>query len=191
MTTHYIDITLLADPEFSQAQLLNALMAKLHRALVQLDSNAIGISFPLHINTPASKRTLGRVMRLHGSSQALQVLMATDWLKGMRDHVALTPLAAVPKDAPHRLVQRHQFKTSAERLRRRRMLRKGESAEQAAAAIPDSMEHSPDLPYIQLNSQSTGQTFCLFIAHGPLLERGQEGPFNTYGLGSQASVPWF
>ena len=35
MTTHYIDITLLPDPEFSHAHLLGALVAKLHRALVQ------------------------------------------------------------------------------------------------------------------------------------------------------------
>ena len=35
MTTHYINITLLPDPEFSHAHLLGALVAKLHRALVQ------------------------------------------------------------------------------------------------------------------------------------------------------------
>ena len=46
MTTHYIDITLLPDPEFSHAHLLGALVAKLHRALVQLQSASIGVSFP-------------------------------------------------------------------------------------------------------------------------------------------------
>ena len=35
MTTHYIDITLLPDPEFSHAHLLGALLSKLHRVLVQ------------------------------------------------------------------------------------------------------------------------------------------------------------
>src|SRR2546427_3064350 len=38
MTSHYIDTTLLPDPEFSHAHLLGALVAKLHRALVQLGS---------------------------------------------------------------------------------------------------------------------------------------------------------
>src|SRR5256885_4743960 len=33
---------------------------------------------------------------------------------------------------------------SPDRLRRRRMRRKGETAEQAAAAIPDSVERTPD-----------------------------------------------
>jgi CRISPR-associated endonuclease Csy4 len=134
MTTHYIDITLLPDPEFSHAHLLGALMAKLHRALVQLKSTDIGVSFPQHVNAPLTKRTLGAVLRLHGAPTALDGLMALAWLKGMRDHVQVSALAQVPTDAKHRLVQRRQFKTNAERLRRRRMARKGETAEQAAAS---------------------------------------------------------
>ena len=58
MTTHYIDITLLPDPEFSHAHLLGALLAKLHRALVQHGAGDIGTSFPQHVNAPLSKRTL-------------------------------------------------------------------------------------------------------------------------------------
>ncbi len=41
MTTHYINITLLPDPEFSHAHLLGALVAKLHRALVQGDVDVV------------------------------------------------------------------------------------------------------------------------------------------------------
>ncbi len=191
MTTHYIDITLLPDPEFSHPHLLGALMAKLHRALVQQKVGDIGVSFPQHVNTPQHQRTLGKVLRLHGTEPALNALMARDWLTGMRDHVRWTPIAQAPEHAPHRVVQRRQFKTSAERLRRRRMQRKGETAEQAAAAIPDSIERSPNLPYVQLRSSSTGQLFRLFITHGPLLPAGIVGTFSTYGLGPEASIPWF
>lgn len=191
MTTHYIDISLLPDPEFSQAHLLGALMSKLHRALVQHGAGDIGVSFPQHANAHRHKRSLGNVLRLHGTDEALQTLMEQNWLKGMHDHVQLSPIAVAPQGAPHCLVLRRQFKTSAERLRRRRMQRKGETAEQAAAAIPDSVERSPDLPYAQLRSHSTGQPFCLFIAHGPLLSSTLTGRFNTYGLGPHASVPWF
>ena len=191
MTTHYIDITLLPDPEFSHAHLLGALVTKLHRTLVQRGAGDIGMSFPRHVSTPLSKRTLGAILRLHGTQLALDELMALQWLKGMRDHVELAPLTAAPPEAPHRLVLRRQFKTSAERLRRRRMQRKGETAEQATAAIPDSVERSPELPYAQLRSSSTGQPFCLFIAHGPSLVTALTGRFNTYGLGPHASIPWF
>lgn len=188
MTSHYIDITLLPDPEFSHAHLLGALVAKLHRALVQLGSADIGISFPGYSLRP---RTLGTILRLHGSEAALRCLMEQPWLQGMRDHVHCTPPALVPEGAVPYLVQRRQFKTSPDRLRRRRMRRKGETAEQAAAAIPDSVERTPDLPYVQLRSASTGQPFCLFVEQKAVQGTvGQEG-FNTYGLSLGTAVPWF
>ena len=191
MTTHYIDITLLPDPEFSHAHLLGALLSKLHRALVQLKSSDLGVSFPQHINAPLSKRTLGSLLRLHGAPAALQALMTEPWLKGMRDHVQVSELTAVPAGAQHRVVQRRQFKTNADRLRRRRMARKGETAEQAAAAIPDTVERKPNLPFAQLRSSSTGQPFCLFVEHGVPQPQAVAGSFNTYGLSLSATVPWF
>lgn len=191
MTTHYIDITLLPDPEFSHAHLLSALVAKLHRALVQEQTTDIGVSYPQHVNAPQARRTLGAVLRLHGSPEALHRLMAQDWLKGMRDHTQVAALRPVPTDALHRTVRRRQFKTNADRLRRRRMLRKNETAEQAAAAIPDSVERRPDLPFVQLRSSSTGQPFCLYVEHGPLLPQPISGTFNAYGLACGTTVPWF
>jgi CRISPR-associated endonuclease Csy4 len=188
MTTHYIDIALLPDPEFSHAHLLSALMAKLHRALVQLQADDIGISFPHYSLQP---RSLGDLLRLHGSPAALQRLMAQPWLQGMRDHVRVTAPAPAPLGTPHRAVRRRQFKTNVERLRRRRMKRKGETPEQATAAIPGSVERSPTLPYTQLRSTSTGQPFCLFIEQGPEQTNATPGSFNTYGLSTTATVPWF
>lgn len=188
MTTHYIDITLLPDPEFSDTHLLSALMSKLHRVLAQLRADDIGISFPRHSLHP---RTLGKVLRLHGSEVGLTNLMSQDWLRGMRDHLHFTLPAVAPASAQHRTVQRRQFKTNAERLRRRRMRRKHETAEQAAAAIPDSVEHRPALPYVQLRSTSSKQTFCLFVVHGPLQSEPTDGTFNTYGLSNGTTIPWF
>ena len=191
MTTHYIDITLLPDPEFSHAHLLGALYAKLHRALVVHAAGDIGVSFPQHVQAPATKRTLGPVLRLHGAAMALDALMHQSWLQGMRDHVQVAPLLPTPAGSPHRVVQRRQFKTNVNRLRRRRMQRKGETAEQAAAAIPDTVERRTDLPFVHLRSSSTAQPFCLFVMHGPLLPGSMAGHFNAYGLGPNASVPWF
>lgn len=188
MTTHYIDITLLSDPEFSHAHLLGALVAKLHRALVQLQADDIGVSYPQHRMHP---RTLGSVLRLHGAEPALQRLMALQWLTGMRDHIQVTDVAPVPPTDTHRVVLRRQFKTNAERLRRRRMRRKGETAEQAFAAIPDSVERRPDLPYVQMRSSSTGQSFCLFVEHGDLQPHSVQGSFNAYGLSGETTIPWF
>ena len=191
MTTHYININLLPDPDFSRDHLLAVLVAKLHRALVQGQTSDIGVSYPQYVGQPLTKRTLGGVLRLHGTPEALQRLMGQDWLKGMRDHTQVGELQTVPANAQHLTVRRRQFKTNADRLRRRRMQRKGETAEQAAAAIPDKVERHPNLPFVQLRSGSTGQLFCLFVEHGPLQSQPVAGAFNAYGLGIEATVPWF
>ncbi|MFT4267128.1 MAG: type I-F CRISPR-associated endoribonuclease Cas6/Csy4 [Xenophilus sp.] len=188
MTSHYVDITVVPGPEFSVPHLLGALYDRLHLALVQHGLETIGVSFPGYSLTP---RTLGDTLRLHGSASGLQHLLQADWLKGVRDHVRIAPLAPTPGDARHRSVSRKQFKTNAERLRRRRIRRKGETSEQVAQAIPLSVERRPDLPYAHLRSRSTGQPFHLFIALGPLAQDATPGQFNSHGLSGTATIPWF
>jgi CRISPR-associated endonuclease Csy4 len=188
MTTHYIDVTLLPDPEFSRVHLLGALMAKLHRALVMLRADDIGVSFPHYSLRP---RALGGVLRLHGDEAGLTRLMAQPWLQGMRDHVKLTQATLVPLDAAHCVVQRRQFKTNVDRLRRRRMRRKAETMEQASEAIPDGVERRPDLPYLHVRSASTGQSFCLFVDQRAMAGGAVGGTFSCYGLSQGATVPCF
>ncbi|WP_256379702.1 type I-F CRISPR-associated endoribonuclease Cas6/Csy4, partial [Arhodomonas sp. KWT] len=43
MLDHYLDIRVLPDPEFQQSMLLGALVSKLHRGLVDIDADDIGI----------------------------------------------------------------------------------------------------------------------------------------------------
>ena len=188
MTTHYIDLTAVSDSETSAAQVLGALYDRLHLALIRHRIDGIGVSFPLYSLNP---RAIGHVLRLHGDPAMLGQLMDSDWLKGVRDHVRTADIREVPADAQHRVIRRKQFKTSPERLRRRRMRRKHETAEQAAEAIPDHVGQRPTLPYVHLRSHSTAQPFCLFVAMGPLQAAPSLGPFNSYGLGDKATIPWF
>lgn len=185
---YHIDIRLRPDPEFPTPMLMGALYGKLHRTLVKLESDNIGVSFPEHALQP---RTLGPVMRIHGTEQALARLMEEPWLTGMRDLTQMGGLARVPEHARYRVVRRRQFKTNAERLRRRWARRHGESLEQARQRIPDGVEHEVDLPFVQLRSQSTGQTFSLFIEHGAIRDEPVQSTFNQYGLSREATVPWF
>lgn len=168
--------------------LFGTLYDRLHMALVQRHADDIGVSFPGYSLQP---RTLGASLRLHGTEESLARLMETDWLRGVRDHVHIGVIAPVPGDARHRTVQRRQFKTSADRLRRRRARRKGETVEQAARAIPTSVERRPNLPFAQLRSRTTGQRFSLFIALGELTDVPVPGRFNSHGLSRTATIPWF
>lgn len=185
---HYIDIKIRPDPEFPPEQLMNALFAKLHRALAKLGSEGIGISFP-EVNP--DRNVLGRRLRLHGAQPAMSSLMASEWLFGMRDHVQYGTLAHIPDRVMHRAVRRIQAKSSPERLRRRYMRRHNASQEAAQAHIPDSIARTLALPSLELRSRTTGQAFRLFISHGPLQSESITGKFNAYGLSQSATVPWF
>jgi len=122
MSTHYIDLTVIPDEETSVPQLMGTLYEKLHLALVTAQADNVGVSFP---NYRHIAKTLGAVLRLHASEEALNALMAQDWLKGLRDYVKLTSVLPTPADALHRTVYRKQFKSNVDRLRRRRMKRQG------------------------------------------------------------------
>lgn len=215
----YLDITLLPDPEFPPAMLMNALFAKLHRGLVGqggnavelvppphegrlgggqsnaseiLDSTALGWGQPIGISFPEVKDTaLGGRLRLHGQTAELEAFMSTAWLAGMRDHLKLGSIGPVPPHAKYRVVRRVQAKSNPERLRRRMMARKGVDAELARQSIPDSMAERLRLPYLVLKSQSTGQQFRLFVEHLPLQGQPIDGLFSAYGLSHTATVPWF
>jgi CRISPR-associated endonuclease Csy4 len=185
---HYVDITVQPDPEFPVNQLMSALYAKLHRALVAQGCNRIGVSLP---GVDDVGTYLGTRLRLHGELAALSTLLESDWLAGMRDHVALTQPTRMPDSPQHRVVRRVQVKSSPERLRRRLMHRHDLGEQEALQRIPDEAARFVRLPFVQLRSTSTGQTFRLFIEHGPLLAVAVPGDFNAYGLSQGATIPWF
>lgn len=186
---HYVDIEVRPDPEFGHSQIMNALYAKLHRALVAQEGLHVGISLP-DVNAP-EVLSLGMRLRLHGTFTALSELLATEWLVGMRDHVTLTLPALVPDHAQHRFVRRVQVKSSPERLRRRFMRRHDLDEQTARQRIPDDLARFTRLPFLLVRSLSTGQIFKLFIEHGPIQSNAVSGNFNTYGLSKDATIPWF
>ena len=201
---HYVDIRLQPDAEFAPAMLMAALFTKLHKALVVGAHINLGVSFPqvqeVAVDAPTAKpsRTgvhpayrLGLVLRLHGTASALTVLITSDWLRGMRDHVLCGTVQTVPTQHGYRTVNRVQAKSNPERLRRRQMRRHGLTAEQAQARIPDSAAETLNLPFLTLRSQSTAQTFRLFIRHGPIQPEPVQGTFGAYGLSPVTTIPWF
>lgn len=182
---HYLDIQVLADPEFSSADLLNALYAKLHRALGQSGGGRIAISFP------EVKKTLGNRLRLHASREDLDTLMAGGWLKGLRDYTRLSSIQVVPATAQHRVVKRVQAKSSQPRLLRRSVAKGWITPEEAEKRLATGCEQQLNLPYLQVKSLSSGQRFLLFVEHGPLLVQPVAGIFSSYGLSPTATIPWF
>ena len=186
--SHYIDIHLLPDPEFAAHHLLAALYAKLHRALAKLGVNGIAVSFPGYTVHPAN---LGATLRLIGAESELAGLMAQEWLTGMRDHIAVGAVKPVPADALSRTLRRVQAKSSPERLRRRQIRRHGLTEAEAIQRLPDAAAERLRLPFVQLASASTGQTFRLYLRLGESQTGDTRGEFNAYGLSATATIHWF
>lgn len=182
---HYIEIRVLPDPEFSEEMLMAALVAKLHRALGQRGKGDIGISFPAHSMKP------GAVLRLHGDHQALSELESLAWRKGLSDFCQCAGIQPVPAVKQWCCVSRLQVKSSAQRLMRRSVKKGWVTEEDAQQRLLTMQEARTDLPWLNLRSLSTGQSFRLFIRHGELLSAPVSGAFSTYGLSATATVPWF
>jgi CRISPR-associated endonuclease Csy4 len=187
---HHIDITLLPDVDFMPNMLLGALYNKLHRGLVTLQTNRVAVSFPKY-QGKGKKQHLGDVLRLHGSKTNLQALIDTNWLRGMSDHIDKTEILPVPAATQHLQVKRVQCKSNVERLRARYMKRKNTSREEAVKALPDSVERTLALPFVNVKSVSTGQQFRLFIKQSAVEQENPDATFNCYGLSSQGTVPSF
>ena len=185
---YFLEIGLRPDPEFVPSQLMNALFSKLHRALVQVGNSAIGVSFP---DARSDRQYLGERLRLHGTAAQLDVLMSSEWLTGMRDHVCVGELMAVPSNVKYRVVRRVQAQSNPERLRRRYAKRHEVGGADLTERFPDEAGERLALPFVSLRSVSTGQHFRLFIEQGPLLDEPRAGEFSCYGLSSTATVPWF
>lgn len=186
---HYQDIRILPDPDFSTPMLMNAMFAKLHRALVQLNSSAIAVSFP---KVEEKRPSLGNVLRLHGKEENLKTLLDQNWLKGMRDHLVVKEINTAPADAQHCRVRRVQVKSNAQRLRRRYRSRHEDATDaDLVSLILESAEKRSDLPYLQLKSTSNGQSFLFFLEHQKPQVQAIAGEFNCYGLSGEATVPWF
>ena len=182
---HYVDIRVLPDPEFKETTLLNALFSKFHRELVRHKETAIGVSFP-HANA-----TLGPTLRLHGTQPTLSGFMSNKWLKGLGDYTERSPLQQVPDNCQYRRIRRVQVKSSAERLLRRSLTKGWITEAEVKSRLMDGDDKRCRLPFLQLTSKSTGQTFKLFVEQGKPGELFQPGSFNSYGLSNTATLPTF
>ena len=179
---HFIDIKVLPDPEFNATTLMNALYAKLHRGLVTLQNEKLGVSFPTAGKTP------GHLLRLHGEKSDLENLMELNWIKGLGDYTATSEPQPVPTETQQVSVRRIHNKMTTARLRR--AVARNSLTEKKAEELLENRK-IPKLPYLMLKSQSTGQSFPLHFEQKTLASEAAPGKFNTYGFSQTATLPWF
>jgi CRISPR-associated endonuclease Csy4 len=132
----------------------------------------------------------GGRLRLHGRAEALTSLMATNWMKGLTDYARVSGIQSIPNGCQHRIVRRIQAK-SVHNKRKRSVTKGWLSAEEAKSKIRDTQQKKLKMPYLQIKSLSNGNSMRVYIEHGDLVDTPASGAFNSYGLSSVATIPWF
>ncbi|QAR33493.1 type I-F CRISPR-associated endoribonuclease Cas6/Csy4 [Geovibrio thiophilus] len=184
----YADLRVRENPEITPQVILNMLFEKLHLVLAEQVRGDVGISFP---DVKNGQKNLGKVLRVHGEKEALESVVLHPAIERTADYAEIGRIRQVPDNAAYCIVSRVQAKSSPERLRRRSIKKFGMSEEEAMLRVPDSKAKMLELPFITLNSKSTGQKFRLYIRHEEASNSGNGKGFSTYGLSAVSAVPWF
>lgn len=181
---HYIEVLLLTNPELPLPILMNALFSKFHKALCDLHSTDIGVSFPKR------RQSLGNLMRIHGTSTMLIKFQKLNWIGPMAGYCKIGDILPVPPQVKYCTVFRKQPTMSPAKLRR--LIKRGSIAEDETNRYKSKMiSKGLAEPYIELTSSSTEHKHRRYIALGPLQDKPVEGSFDQFGLSSTATVPWF
>jgi len=181
---HYIDVLIKPDAEMRENYLLNKVYSKLHKALVDLKSSDVGVSFPQY------EIILGKILRLHGSEIKLSELQATNWLGGLSGYCNVSGIEPIPCDVLYRTVSRKQSTMTEAKLRR--LVKRGSIGDSELKSYRAKMfAKGLDNPYLELESGSNGHNHRRYLQFGELAAESVEGLFDQFGLSKTATVPWF
>ena len=183
MMKYYQEITLIPDAEIPPDFLWTKVYAQIHLAFADREN-----IFPEYAD-----ESMGEKARVFAPEEAdLKELDLKKALRRLSDYVHITSIREVPESKVKGYVKfaRYQPDSSIARKARRYAKRHPEVTEKAAFKMLKQREEKYDLPFIQLKSLSTGQTFNLFVKKEEKKEEGQGG-FTTYGLSKGAAVPEF
>jgi CRISPR-associated endonuclease Csy4 len=197
MLRYYQQIDIYDDGEISPGFVWNRLFGLLHPRLVGLKDGEgltpVGLSFPGY---GKERFPLGTSLRLFAPDrEMLENMKLKVLLEDYGDYLRVDSVREVLKTDKYVRFYRQQFKnTNPERLARRYAKRHNISFEEALKHYQkldsEAVVKANKLPYIHLQSASTGQRHRLFIAK-EMVDEEVEGRFNTYGLGKTATIPCF
>lgn len=182
---YYIDVTIKPDDEMRENLLLNTVFTKLHKALCDLRTDKIGVSFPLY------RVLLGKKIRIHSSEDQLNQLQAKKWIGALSGYCEFTEISKISNNVQYRTVSRWQgsmSKSNYQRLLRRGTITADKAGEYKAKMLRQQMT---ELPYLEMQSGSNGHKHRRYLKMGELLDQPVEGAFNQFGLSKTATIPWF
>jgi len=184
----FIDLKILPSPDFNQNQLMALLFKRFHYRLATLATNDVAVAFPRYA---VSSHSVGNVLRIIGDAKQLELVMAIDWMYGVRDQLEIGAITSVPDNALHRMMLRIQPDANPDRLRRRQMARHKLTLAQSQAKILDKDAQRCTLPFLNLRSDTSKKAFRLYLKMTETSTVPTAGSFNAYGISRTATIPWF
>lgn len=185
---HYFEMAIRPDPDFVVETIINSVYNRFHLILADQKELNIGISFP---DYDLSAKRLGSRLRFHGEVNHLTVLKPLLQQGGVQDYVSSTEIQVLPQTSEYVAVHRVQVKSNPLRLARRYARRHQITEEEALLKYQSAKSEYVSLPYVVMNSRSSGQRFRLFIRQERVNENNGKGRFNTYGLSKEATLAYF
>ena len=205
---HYIDITLLPEPDIELHFLWQKVFKQMLIALVEnknsVGQSDVGLSWPGY-RFDKSSVTLGNKLRVFAPNEPLLTKLApSKWLERFQDHVHTTSIRSVPEAISYvcfsrkAVKGRYRIERDQQQKARRWMEKSDLSLEECLARLEKTKPQAENkLPFIWLNSEQTKRNsensismFRLFIECQPY-ENSQAGHFSCYGLSKSTTVPWF
>lgn len=181
---YYIELRLKPDAEMREAELSSKVFTKFHKALVELKTNQIGISFP-QVNLK-----LGKIFRIHGEASLLNDLQGLDWLGPLSGYCQLSNILLVPENTEYRIISEKRSNLSKAKLRR--LIARGNIDKEGEKLYKVKMlSQGFDNPYLDLFSSSTEQVHRKFFEFSDVKAEPIDGTFDSYGLSKVATIPWF
>ena len=192
----YQDIELLNQPEVSLGVIWSKLYTQLHIALADL-KNRVGKQ-PVAVSSPEYGDAifpLGCKLRLLATNEdELQALHISNWLSRLTDYVKVKPIHMVPQKriSGYVIFSRKQVKGKPETIARRLARRNPNiSYDEVLLNISQKNRQFLQLPYVDLNSSTSGQYFKLFISREESPNENVDMEFSSYGLSNHNAVPIF
>lgn len=181
----YLDLIIQADEEVPIYFIRNKAYNKLHKALYDIESNDIGVSFP------NANKKLGDIIRLHSTQQSLESLQKSHWLGGLSGYFKISPILPIPnKIQGYKNISRICQNMTNSKLNR--LIKRGSISNNHIDSYKLKMlKNSLDAPYLELQSNSTNKKYRVYLEFTGLQKILTKGEFNYFGLSKTATVPWF
>lgn len=190
---HYIEISLLPNPEVDIHFLWSKVYLQLHLALVELkDANSlvpVGVSFAEY-HADDQHCLLGSKLRVFAVDiETLEKLNLNHWFNRLSDYVHISSIRAVPSEHGYVVVSRIHAPANIGNLARRYAKRHGVSLETALDVYKNYDPKPPTrLAFIKVKSLSNAHDFTLCIRQSAN-SAAVSGGYSTYGLSGTSTVP--